>query len=78
MLSWRPWQRGRSWTTAGTRWELYWLFAGTFLMAALALAAMVPSTRTNLVPQEVGHSETGERKNGGHRNRAGLERPPLE
>jgi predicted MFS family arabinose efflux permease len=38
--------------------ELYWLFAGTFLIAALALAAMVPSSRTHLVPQKVGHSET--------------------
>jgi benzoate transport len=38
--------------------ELYWLFAGTFLIAALALAAMVPSPRTSLVPQEVGQGET--------------------
>jgi MFS family permease len=38
--------------------ELYWLFAGTFLIAALALAAMVPSPRTNLFPQQVGQGET--------------------
>jgi MFS family permease len=38
--------------------ELYWLFAGTFLIAALALAAMVPSPRPSLFPQEVGQSET--------------------
>ncbi len=37
--------------------ELYWLFAGTFLVATLALAAMNPSRRSNLVPQEVGQGE---------------------
>jgi benzoate transport len=38
--------------------ELYWLFAATFLIAALALIAMVPLPRPNLVPHEIGHSES--------------------
>jgi MFS family permease len=37
--------------------ELYWLFAGTFLIAALALAAMVPSPRARLIPQKVGQGD---------------------
>ena len=38
--------------------ELYWLFALTFMIAALALVAMVPLPRPNLVPPEIGHSES--------------------
>ncbi len=38
--------------------ELYWLFAVTFLIAALALIAMVPSPRANLVTHEIGQTES--------------------
>lgn len=38
--------------------ELYWLFAGTFLIASLALAAMAPSRRASLLPQKLRQGET--------------------
>jgi MFS family permease len=33
--------------------ELYWVFAGTFLIAALALAALVPAARQTWAVREV-------------------------
>jgi MFS transporter, AAHS family, vanillate permease len=37
--------------------ELYWLFAGTFLIAALALAAMVPARRAELISRALEQGE---------------------
>jgi MFS family permease len=38
--------------------QLYWVFAGTFLIAALALGAMVPGTGRTLVVGELGQGES--------------------
>jgi benzoate transport len=38
--------------------QLYWVFAGTFLIAALALGAMVPGIGRSLVVPELGRGET--------------------